>query len=215
MEKAAVARKIELVLSRSVSRVLPDRGELRIELVRKSIHFLIALTPALAALNRPLTQALLMLGVLFYSMMEYLRLAGRAVPLISALTVLSSRSRDRGRFVLGPVTLGLGALLALLLYPSPAAAIAIYALAFGDGFASLIGKLFGRIRPAFLRGKSIEGSLACFCVVFMAAYGVVPSLKIAFLAASSATLVEAMPLEDYDNLALPVTVGLIVSMAGL
>jgi dolichol kinase len=45
-------------------------------------------------------------------------------------------------------------MLSLLLYPDPAASIAIYALAFGDGLASLVGKLVGRIRPASLWGRS-------------------------------------------------------------
>jgi dolichol kinase len=126
---------------------------------------------------------------------------------------MASRSRDENRFVMGPVTLGMGALLALLFYPSPAASIAIYSLAFGDGFASLVGKLFGRVRPAFLCGKSVEGSLACFVAVLISAWRVSWDLRIALAAAITATVVEAMPLEDYDNLALPVTVGLIVHLA--
>jgi dolichol kinase len=108
--------------------------------------------------------------------------------------------------------LGLGALLALLLYPSPAASIAIYALAFGDGFASLIGKIFGRCRPDFMLGKSIEGSLACFGAVFVTAYGVSRSFKAAVIAAVTATLVEALPLKDYDNIALPISVGFVVQL---
>jgi dolichol kinase len=181
--------------------------EIKTELVRKSMHFLIALSPGMAALNRPLTVALLMAGTLFYALMETLRLSGVEVPLVSSLTSMASRPRDRNRFVLGPVTLGLGALLALLLYPSPAASIGIYALAFGDGFASLVGKTFGRHRPGFLLGKSIEGSLACFSAVFVAAYGVSRRFLVAFAAALTASLVEALPLEDYDNIALPVSVG--------
>jgi dolichol kinase len=114
---------------------------------------------------------------------------------------------------MGPVTLGLGAMLALLLYPSPAASIAIYALAFGDGFASLVGKFFGRLRPAFLCGKSVEGSMACFTAVFIAAYRVSPDYRTAFTAAFTAAAVEALPLEDYDNIALPVTVGFAVYLA--
>jgi dolichol kinase len=125
---------------------------------------------------------------------------------------MASRSRDLGRFVMGPVTLGMGALLALLLYPSPAAAIAIYALAFGDGFAGLVGKFIGHLRPAFLRGKSIEGSMACFIAVLISAYQVSFDYRIALAAALTATAVEALPLEDYDNLALPVTVGLVVCL---
>jgi dolichol kinase len=185
-------------------------AELKTELVRKSIHFLIALSPSLAAVSRPFTVFLLMLGTLGYTCMETLRLSGVTVPLVSSLTGMASRSRDLGRFVLGPVTLGLGALLALLLYPSPAAAIGIYALAFGDGFASLIGKFFGRIRPAFMMGKSVEGSFACFTAVLVSAYGVSQNTRVALIAAITATVVEALPLEDYDNLALPITVGMVV-----
>jgi dolichol kinase len=192
-----------------------DINEIATEVVRKSIHFLVALVPSMAAFNRPLTVFALMAGTLGYTWMETLRLAGLRVPLVSSLTRMASRSRDRGRFVMGPVTLGMGALLALLFYPSPAASIAIYALAFGDGFASLVGRLFGVLRPRFLCGKSIEGSLACFVAVFIAAYRVSSSLRIAFIAAFTATAVEALPLADYDNLALPVTVGLAAQLAFL
>jgi dolichol kinase len=190
-----------------------DVSELKTEIIRKSIHFLIALTPSMAAINRPLTVVFLMVGTLGYTFMEYLRLSGIRVPVISSLTSMASRSQDIGHFVMGPVTLGLGALLALLLYPSPVASIAIYALAFGDGFASLIGKFFGSLRPSFLYGKSIEGSLACFSAVLISAVAVSGSIRIAFVAALTAMVVEAMPLEDYDNLALPVTVGLAVQFA--
>jgi len=192
-----------------------DISELKTEALRKIIHFLIALSPSMAAINRPLTVLFLITGTLGYTFMEYLRLSGVKVPVISSITSMASRSRDIGHFVMGPVTLGFGALLALLLYPSPVAAIAIYALAFGDGFASLIGKFFGRWRPAILRGKSVEGSLACFAAVLISAYAVSGSLHIAFTAAFTATVVEALPLEDYDNIALPVTVGLVVQFVSV
>lgn len=193
--------------------VATELQEIKTELVRKSLHFLIALTPSMAALNRPFTAVILMAGTLFYALMETLRLSGIEVPLVSSLTCMASRSRDKDRFVLGPVTLGLGALLALLLYPSPAASIAIYAMAFGDGFASLVGKVFGRRRPGFMMGKSVEGSMACFSAVFVTAYGVSRSFKTAFIAALTATLAEALPLEDFDNIVLPISVGFMVQFA--
>ena len=190
-------------------------GELKSEVIRKTFHFLIALVPIMAGINKAVTVALLVTGVLGYTLMEYLRLCGIKVPLISSLTRMASRPRDIGHFVMGPVTLGLGALLALLLYPSSAAAIAIYALAFGDGVASLVGKFFGKWRPGFLFGKSIEGSLACFFVVFISAYAVCGSVNVALIAAFTAAVVEALPLEDYDNIAIPVAVGLVVQFAFL
>jgi dolichol kinase len=187
--------------------------EARTEIIRKSIHFLIALSPGMAAINYPLTVLMLMSGVLGYTVMEQMRLKGVVVPIVSAFTSMASRPRDRGNFVLGPVTLGLGALLALLLFPSPAACIGIYALAFGDGFAGLIGKLFGRVRPAFLCGKSLEGSMACFVAVFFSAYLVSRSYTVSLTAAVTATMVEALPLEDYDNITLPLIVGFAAQLA--
>jgi phytol kinase len=192
-----------------------DIDEIKTEIIRKSIHFLVALCPSMAAINKPFTVGFLVLGTLSYTLMEYLRLSGIKVPIISSLTGMASRSKDIGCFVMGPVTLGLGALLALLLYPSPIAAIAIYALAFGDGAASLAGKFIGNWRPDFLCGKSVEGSMACFCAVFISTYIVSGSINVSIVAAFTATAVEAMPLKDYDNLAIPVTVGMAVQLASL
>jgi dolichol kinase len=199
-------------VSRPLIQTLPrvDIVELKTEFIRKIIHFLIALIPFMAGVNKLITVSILVLGTLAYSYMEYLRLSGIRIPVISSLTSISSRPRDIGRFVMGPVTLGLGAILALLLFPAPAAAIAIYALAFGDGFASLVGMFFGSNRPAFLHGKSIEGSLACFTTVLISAYGVSGNVRVAAVAALTAMIVEALSFGDYDNLALPITVGLMV-----
>ena len=208
---------VQSLFSNGIPRVVAasqiDIGELKTEVIRKAIHFLIALSPSMAAVNKLFTVFALLIGTLGYTFMEYLRLSGIRVPVISSITSMASRPRDSGHFVLGPVTLGFGALLALLLYPSVAAAIAIYALAFGDGIASLAGKFLGRIRPAFLFGKSVEGSIACFAVVLISAYAVSGNVYVALTAAFTAAIVEALPLNDYDNLAIPVTVGLAVQFA--
>ncbi|MDR2965599.1 MAG: phosphatidate cytidylyltransferase [Treponema sp.] len=196
----------------NISTFSGQAAEIKTEIIRKSIHFLIALTPSLAAVNKIFTIFLLIIGTLGYTLMEYLRLSGIKIPVISSLTRMASRPRDMGRFVMGPVTLGLGALLALLLYPSPAAAIAIYALAFGDGLASLAGKVCGRLRPAILLGKSVEGTFVCFSAVFVSAFAVSGSLRVAAAAAVTAAVIEVLPLEDYDNIAIPVIVGMVVQL---
>lgn len=188
---------------------------LQSEFLRKGIHFLIALVPLMASYNRALTALLLVYGIAAYTLCESLRLAGYHIPVISGITERASRERDYGRFVMGPVTLGLGALLALVFYPAPAASLAIYTLAFGDGLASLVGRHLGRLRPAFLKGKSIEGSLACFTIVIVVASALGYSLPVAVLVAAAATFVEALPLKDYDNLVLPVTAGFVVELLAL
>ncbi len=196
-----------LGMENSSASIALSNNELRTEIVRKSLHFLIALTPSLAALSMGATIALLGGGTLFYIMAEILRLNGREVFLVSRITAVAARPRDAGRFVLGPATLGLGALCALVFYPQPAASIAIYALAFGDGLASLVGRLFGRLRLPLTGGKSLEGSLACFAATFAATYSLTRSIGGSLAVASLATAVEAMPVKDFDNILLPVSVG--------
>jgi phytol kinase len=183
--------------------------EIQVELFRKSIHLLIAVVPFLASVHVGATVAMLATGVIFYTYAETLRLSGKSVYIISALTVISSRRRDIGHFVLGPVTLGLGAMIALMLYPEPAAAIAIFALAFGDGFSSLVGKLFGRIRIPFTGGKTLIGSSTCFVAVFIASYAILGRVAPALIIASAATIFEVLPTQDLDNVILPVGTGFV------
>lgn len=182
--------------------------ELKTEITRKGIHFMIALTPALTMVGRDFAAAMLTLGVIFYIYLESLRLSGVDVPFFSAIVRKASRRRDGNGFVLGPVTLGTGALLALLLLPETAAKIAIYALAFGDGVSSLVGRIFGHIRPAFLLGKSVEGSLSCFICVLLSSWCVCRDVKASFAAAISTTICDVLPLGDYDNIVIPLVAGI-------
>jgi phytol kinase len=198
----------QLALTRPQTTVDTLRGEV----IRKALHLLIALVPLLASFNLQATISLLAGGTLFYVFAEKMRIAGRPVFIVSDLTVLASREHDRGRFVIGPVTLGLGAMLALLLYPSTAAAIAVYALAFGDGLASLAGKLFQTARIPGTRGKTIAGSLACFAAVLVSCLRLTGSPLKALLLALAATALEMIPVRDFDNLILPVGTGFLANL---
>lgn len=195
------------VLSRAVSRT----QEIQTELLRKAIHLLIGLTPLLASFSLPLTEGLLVAGLLVYTLAESVRLQGRELPFITRLTRMASRTRDRDKAVLGPITLGLGALLCLMLYPEPAASVGIYALAFGDGLSSVVGKLFGRIVLPFTGGKTLEGSLAAFLAIYWAAWGASRDPLLSLSVAGFGTLLEALPLEDMDNLVIPLGTALVFS----
>lgn len=184
--------------------------ELQTEVLRKSIHVLIAFVPAAAQLLGTATVLfLLAAGVLVYSTAETLRLAGGRVFVVTRVTLLAARPRDEGRFVMGPVTLGLGAMMSLMLYPDPAATIAIFALAFGDGVASIAGKLFGRVRIPLTLGKTVEGTMACLTAVFVSTYSVTGNPQVAVTVASAAAIIELAPADDLDNIILPVGVGFI------
>lgn len=182
------------------------------ELVRKAIHLMIAFIPTLAAWNFTFTVSLLICGILSYTYSEYMRSIGKYIFLVSDITMFASRDRDKGHFVLGPITLAFGALMALLLYPHPAAAIAIYALAFGDGLSSLAGKLFGLKKIPFTGGKTIAGSFTCLAAVFLITFHLTNSLVYSLVIAFVATALEALPSRDLDNIIIPIGTGLVASL---
>jgi dolichol kinase len=182
------------------------------ETVRKGIHFCAGFVPAFASWNFSWTVFFLVFVISIYVVCEYRRLGGNAVPVVSRVTSYASRRRDDGRFVLGPVTMGLGVLLSLLLFPQDAARYGVFALAFGDGIASLAGKLFGRNPIPGARGKTFEGSTACFIAVFLASFimsgRLIESIAVALLAMA----IEILPLKDYDNLVIPIAIAAFVQM---
>lgn len=204
-------------MSFATVRVASRPQEIQTELLRKGIHLLVGLTPLLASINLVATEGLLVAGLLIYSYSESIRLSGREVPVITRLTRLASRTRDRDKAVLGPITLGLGALLCLLLYPEPAASVGIYALAFGDGLSSLVGKLFGTIRIPFTGGKTLEGSATAFAAIFWASWVAGHDPILALEVAMVGTILEALPIQDLDNLVIPLgtalTFGVLTSLA--
>ncbi len=183
------------------------------EIVRKSIHLLSAFVPTIASYSRTVALALLAAGAIVYSLSEYFRLSGRSTGFINSVTVFAARPSEASNFVLGPVTLALGCMLALLFYPSPASAIAIYALAFGDGFASLVGRLVGRTPIPGIRGKTVEGSLACFLASALAAWELTKNTGISISCAVVAAAIELVPLKDLDNVLLPLAVGFYASLS--
>lgn len=177
------------------------------EVFRKSIHLCSAFVPTLLALAYKPVIALLFAALIFYSFTEFVRLKGINVPVVSKITSIAARKRDENKFVLGPVTLVAGIISAALLWNPDSARIGIYALAFGDGLASLVGKLFGRIYIPFTKGKTAVGSLACFFAVFISSFCVGGNAAVSFILAFVAMIVEVIPMTDFDNIVIPVVIG--------
>lgn len=187
--------------------------EMRTELIRKAIHALIALVPTIASVaSAEVALGLLAAGSIVYTYAELLRRSGTEVVIVSRVTALASRERDLDRFVLGPLTLALGAMMALMLYPATIAAIAIYALAFGDGLSSIVGKFGGRTPLPFTGGKTLEGSLACMLAVLITTHAVTGLALESMAIAVAAALLEALPTKDMDNFILPVGVGAVATI---
>ncbi|MDR3284928.1 MAG: phosphatidate cytidylyltransferase [Treponema sp.] len=175
------------------------------EIFRKTIHICTALVPFF--LKLAYWPTLIVLGIMLavYCTAEGLRYRGMEVPLISAVTKSAARKWDENRFVLGPVTLAAGVLLTAFLFDPLPAAIGIYALAFGDGLASLAGKFLGKTANPFVSRKTVIGSHACFVAVFLSTYAVSGSAHAALWTAIAGMCIEILPLRDFDNLLIPLS----------
>lgn len=177
------------------------------ELFRKTIHLCSAFLPYFFGLAKfPFLIALAAVLVI-YIISEFLRLNGINIPIISSVTKVAARKRDENKFVIGPVTLCIGIILAELLCEPLPAAIGIYALAFGDGLASLAGKLFGCIQIPLTQGKTAAGSLVCFTAIFISTFAACRQTHIALIIATVGMFVEVLPLKDLDNILIPVGLG--------
>ena len=108
----------------------------------------------------------------------------------------------------------IASLIAFLAFQRDIAVLALSFLAVGDPLANIVGKQIGRRK---LRGKTLEGGLACLiaCVVtgliFYYAGLNVPLLTI-LLGAAVATISEAIPLPINDNLTIPLLAGLVMTV---
>ena len=177
------------------------------EIFRKSIHICTAFVPLVFHFYGNVVVVLLVLAGIFYFVSEILRQKGISVPLISLITVTAARKRDEDKIVFGPVTLVLGVVLALLLWQEKFAVVGILALALGDGFASLAGKTFGRIQLPFTGGKTAAGSITCFFAIYSSSFIVLKNTEISLILAAAGTVIEALPLKDFDNVFIPVILG--------
>lgn len=177
------------------------------ELFRKTIHICSAFVPLLLRYIYWPTIGLLVFAAVVYTICQILMLRGIQIPLVSNIINLAARKRDENKFVLGPLTLVFGILIAALILPLPYASVGIFALSFGDGSASLVGKLFGKITIPGARGKTVAGSMACFMAVYISTFCCSRNCLVSFITAVIAMFVEVLPLADFDNLIIPIIIG--------
>lgn len=197
------SRKSGIVLRRYANDIIK-------EIFRKVIHLCAAFIPFFLKYFYLPVLVLLSSVLVLYIIAEILRYKGFSVPVFSVITQTAARKRDENKFVLGPVTLTLGIIITAILFDYQSACVGIYALALGDGLASLVGKLFGKNIIPFTQGKTAEGSLACFGAIFISTFLVTKSAFSALVIALIGMFIELLPLKDLDNLFIPIILGFVM-----
>lgn len=204
--------------------------QIRKEIFRKSIHILGFIVPFISLAFGITVAAAFVAGMAAaYSISEYMRLKGRRVPVFTAITRMAMRNNDddddssnssnnsdggekQNTFVIAPLYLAAGVLLSLLIFPAPFNYVAIAVVTLGDGFASVVGRMYGKTKIPYSRGKSIEGTAAGIICAFAGSL-FFASPAMALVAALVGMTIEFIPLRISDNLSVPLLSGLTSDLA--
>jgi HAD superfamily phosphoserine phosphatase-like hydrolase len=181
------------------------------DLVREDIHAAGFFMPVIAGMvGVPVVALIIILVAFVYTVSELLRLEGRELPIISAITRHAASQSELYGFAAAPLYFAFGILLTLILFPTEAGAAAVAVFCLGDSAASLFGGLISTSLP-FNKGKTWEGSLAGFFFAFLAGTFFVSPL-FALAGAAIAMTIEVLPLPINDNVLVPLITGAVLTL---
>jgi dolichol kinase len=150
--------------------------------------------------------ALLLAAVAVFMISELVRLKGGGrVPLITSFTLLMSRPEEETRFIVSPVYLAIGIIVALLIFPLNIAFASILIVGIGDPVAAYVGLKIGHLQ---LGVKTLEGFMGGLVVSSLIASLLVPPIT-AFVGSLVAMCLELLGVVD-DNLTMPIGAGAIM-----
>lgn len=119
--------------------------------------------------------------------------------------------KEKPGFLLGTSNFLIANLFCIIFFSKSLAILSLVFLTFGDAFATIMGKRFGKIR--FFNDRSLIGSASFFVVsiilgtIIMFLPGIEVTFFVVFIGSLVATIVELLPIPLDDNLTVaPVTV---------
>jgi dolichol kinase len=175
------------------------------EIARKSVHIVFSLSATAIVWYLPtkISRIVFCSAAVIAVIIDVARFRVTAVERLFAryfAPLLRSHEIDR---ITGATTLALGVAVVVLLFPKNFAIAGLLYAGLGDAAGALVGRSYGRHR--FPWGKSLEGSIAFFCVAIIVGW-LVPGIgfRPALLAALAVTPIEAAPLSFDDNLIIPI-----------
>ncbi len=194
------------------------------ELLRKLLHMTVL--AVLPLLDHAVWAAFLLLciGGVVYMISEQIRLErinehklpvrwfAWGIRRIQLVTVRLSRNYESDDIVWAPVTLAVGALLTMMLFPPAVAAVGILCLAFGDTAALIAGRtLEGPLLP--LSGeKHLSGMIACWAVCSLIVWLKTGNIAAAVLAGAAGSCAEAVQMQNIDNILLPLSTAYVLEL---
>jgi HAD superfamily phosphoserine phosphatase-like hydrolase len=185
----------------------------RSEVIRETIHISGFSVPfvCMYLLDSLFVALLIFSFTLLYIASELARMEGAGFPVLSTITKRAATRSELYEFATNPVFFAIGIALSLIIFPEPISYASVAILALGDGSAEIFGKKFGKNVFPLNKGKRIEGSVFGFLFAFTGAIIFLNPMK-ALVGAAVGTLMECLPLPISDNLTVPLTSGLIMTL---
>ncbi len=183
------------------------------EMLRETIHIGSFSIPfvCMYLLDPQIVSFIILLITVLYITSEFLRIRGINLPITSTITWKTAIKPELYEIATAPVFFALGIILSLMLFDPPISYVLVAILTLGDGFATIFGKTLGRTVLPFNKGKTVEGSAFGFIFAFLGALLFVNPTK-ALISAAIGILVELLPLPIDDNLTIPLTTGLALTL---
>lgn len=178
------------------------------EVFRKILHLTAIMVAIVGPFHQMAVTGILVCAMGLYLVLEFWRLNGASLPFVQWVHRLAIRQHESRESAIAPLTLALGVLFALWCLPQNIGLACILITAVADSSAAIIGSRWGRIPWAYNKQKTVEGSSVFFLSALVCSIVYVPMPQALLLAAIS-TLLESMPLQDWDNFVTPVGTGFI------
>lgn len=180
------------------------------ELARKGLHVASAVLPVgwgIGILSPELLRLLLVVALAVAILVEGARrLSRRARRMFDALFAPLLRPHEQTDLT-GATWLAAAMLGALVVFPPSAAVVALWAVAAGDGAASIVGRLASRGQPD--AGKTLAGSVTCALVTMLGAVWLASAPWLSAVVIGAATALAERPRGPLDdNLRVTAVAGL-------
>ncbi len=180
------------------------------ELLRKVVHFLLGLGIAITIplFDRQMVLAAFVIAIFLGFIVSDALSRGYTIPLISGVIALLERKDVLpGK---GTLYFAIGVFFCLVFFPLTVVVPAVICLAVLDGVATIVGIRFGRHR--IWKSKSLEGTLAGIGATIVALLILTPLSPLFAVAASVVAGVVELVTPVDDNLVIPVSVCIILTL---
>lgn len=180
------------------------------EVLRKVVHFLLGLGIAICIplFDKQIVLAAFVIAIFVGFILSDALSRGYSIPLVSrVVTVLERKDVLPGK---GTLYFAVSIFFILVFFPLTVVVPAVICLAVLDGVATLVGIKFGNHR--IWQGKSLEGTFAGIGATILALIVLTPlTLPLVLAAAITAGIVELFTPID-DNLVIPVSVCIVLTL---